>query len=274
MIDRKASILAEAAEIAMDGWHSVEKAKAFACSVSDYLLALTSAPAEPPDRYTTVYNAWALLKAERVDEAFAVLSKLVGHTPAETPPAAGAIDARGQSITKADVLRVAKEIGLVGWISDCGQWFEFTDTQHPSKLLIQFAEHYAALASRSEAPAAAGAALAVAREALIDLIEEHLHGVYHCGRVWEAWSVGTMSRDDFTEARGSDLAPDIADALLSKFGALAGTPAPEAAETVRMPSELIERVVDRLRKAQIFSLSGEVDAALKAAQPIEREDGK
>jgi hypothetical protein len=29
-----------------------------------------------------------------------------------------------------------------------------------------------------------------------------------------------MSRDDFTEARGSDLAPGLADALLSKFAAL------------------------------------------------------
>jgi len=47
MSDQKALILDEAAEIAMGGWHSVEKARAFACSVSDYLLALTSAPAEP-----------------------------------------------------------------------------------------------------------------------------------------------------------------------------------------------------------------------------------
>lgn len=44
-IDRKA-ILDEAAEIAMDGWHSVEKARAFACAVSDYL-ASTTGEAEP-----------------------------------------------------------------------------------------------------------------------------------------------------------------------------------------------------------------------------------
>lgn len=96
------------------------------------------------------------------------------------------------------------------------------------------------------------------REALVDLIEEHLHGVYHCGRVWEAWRVGTMTEDDFTEARGSDLAPDLADAILAKLAtrpaddfsgvrppmcripgvsldvlrrpALAATPSPEVAE--------------------------------------------
>jgi hypothetical protein len=34
------------------------------------------------DRYTTVYNVWALMKSERNAEAFAVLSKLVGHESA------------------------------------------------------------------------------------------------------------------------------------------------------------------------------------------------
>jgi hypothetical protein len=53
------------------------------------------------------------------------------------------------------------------------------------------------------------------RSALIDLVEECLTSVYICTRVWEAWQVGTMSESDFVEARGTDLAPDIADAVLS-----------------------------------------------------------
>lgn len=53
------------------------------------------------------------------------------------------------------------------------------------------------------------------RQALIDLIEEHLYGVYHCGRVWSAWQVGTMSESDFSPARDSEFAPDLADAILS-----------------------------------------------------------
>ena len=48
MSDKKASILAEAAEIAMGGWHSVEKARAFACAVSDYLLASPAGAAVEP----------------------------------------------------------------------------------------------------------------------------------------------------------------------------------------------------------------------------------
>lgn len=74
-----------------------------------------------------------------------------------------AIAAREQEITKADVLFRAKLIGLVGWVSDCGQWFEFTEVQQPSELLIQFAKHYAALASRQEAPAASASPATVAQ---------------------------------------------------------------------------------------------------------------
>ncbi|MFS2049748.1 hypothetical protein ACEN9J_02790 [Variovorax sp. Varisp41] len=53
------------------------------------------------------------------------------------------------------------------------------------------------------------------REALIELVEERLTSVYHCTRVWQAWQYGTMSESDFVEARGTDLAPDIADAVLA-----------------------------------------------------------
>lgn len=57
----------------------------------------------------------------------------------------------------------------------------------------------------------------ITKEVLTDLIEEHLYGVYHCTRVWSAWHVGTMSQDDFIEARGSELAPDLADAILDNL---------------------------------------------------------
>ena len=67
-------------------------------------------------------------------------------------------------------------------------------------------------------------AVAIDRASLIDLIEDNLHAVYHCTRVWAAWSVGTMSEDDFHEARGTELAPDLADAIIAKFVA-----SPEAA---------------------------------------------
>lgn len=35
------------------------------------------------------------------------------------------------------------------------------------------------------------------REALLEAIGSELVGVYDCTRVWEAWSVGTMSQNDF-----------------------------------------------------------------------------
>ena len=47
MSDAREFILNEAAEIAMGGWHSVEKARALACAVSDYLIATKEGAAEP-----------------------------------------------------------------------------------------------------------------------------------------------------------------------------------------------------------------------------------
>lgn len=53
------------------------------------------------------------------------------------------------------------------------------------------------------------------REALTDLIAEHLSGTYHCHRVWNAWNVGTMSEGDFSEVNESDTPAEIADAILA-----------------------------------------------------------
>lgn len=48
--DRKSELLEKAAEIAMEGWHSVEEARSFACAVSDYLSTPPAVvPAVPSD---------------------------------------------------------------------------------------------------------------------------------------------------------------------------------------------------------------------------------
>lgn len=52
---------------------------------------------------------------------------------------------------------------------------------------------------------------------LTDLIAEHLSCTWHCGRVWEAWSYGTMSREDFSPVDASDTPREIAEAIVSKF---------------------------------------------------------
>lgn len=73
----------------------------------------------------------------------------------------------------------------------------------------------------------AGAPTAMNREALIDLIAEHLSGTYHCHRVWNAWNVGTMSEGDFSEVNDSDTPAELADAILPM---LASPPAPQEAQ--------------------------------------------
>lgn len=51
------------------------------------------------------------------------------------------------------------------------------------------------------------------RERMHNIIGQHLTGLYACTRVWEAWTVGTMSADDFVPASETELADELADAL-------------------------------------------------------------
>ncbi|MCU0943587.1 MAG: hypothetical protein MUE35_13690, partial [Hydrogenophaga sp.] len=65
-----------------------------------------------------------------------------------------------------------------------------------------------------------------AREVLADTIRQGLHGTYHCGRVWSAWHVGTMSEDDFSPVDESDTPEELADSVLAL---LAAAPQPPSA---------------------------------------------
>jgi len=69
------------------------------------------------------------------------------------------------------------------------------------------------------------------REKLAEIVRSHLTSTYHCTRVWEAWHVGTMTEDDFEPASESDMAEDIADAILANrttFAAPSVAPEPVA----------------------------------------------
>ena len=66
---------------------------------------------------------------------------------------------------------------------------------------------------------------AIDRDALIDAIAQGLRGTYHCTRVWEAWHVGTMSKDDFEPVDGSETPTEIADAVLALLAAAPAQPA-------------------------------------------------
>lgn len=59
-------------------------------------------------------------------------------------------------------------------------------------------------------------------EQVKDIISEHLTAIYACTRVWEAWSVGTMSEDDFVPAGETEFSDELTAALLA---ALAKEPA-------------------------------------------------
>ncbi len=53
------------------------------------------------------------------------------------------------------------------------------------------------------------------QEQIADVVREHLTSAYVCTRVWAAWSVGTMAEDDFEPASETDMADDIAAALIA-----------------------------------------------------------
>ena len=60
--------------------------------------------------------------------------------------------------------------------------------------------------------------VAPTEDALTDLIAENMTGVYHCTRVWSAWGVGTMSKDDFDPYADSESPRELAQTILAAIG--------------------------------------------------------
>ncbi|KVP75453.1 hypothetical protein WJ96_07025 [Burkholderia ubonensis] len=59
-----------------------------------------------------------------------------------------------------------------------------------------------------------------AREQVCSAVAEALGDAYDCTRVWSAWSVGTMSQDDFARVADDDgRVGEIADAAIAALGA-------------------------------------------------------
>ena len=58
------------------------------------------------------------------------------------------------------------------------------------------------------------------RERVRDAVAEALDGLYTCGRVWSAWSYGTMGQDDFAPAgEDDDVVDNITDAAIAAMAA-------------------------------------------------------
>lgn len=58
------------------------------------------------------------------------------------------------------------------------------------------------------------------RQAVIDAVAEALGTALDCNRVWEAWSYGTMGRDDFSlVAEDESRLAEIADAAIAAMTA-------------------------------------------------------
>lgn len=57
---------------------------------------------------------------------------------------------------------------------------------------------------------------AKARDRVRDAVAGALDGLYTCGRVWNAWNVGTMSQDDFAPAaEDDDVVGNVTDAAIA-----------------------------------------------------------
>lgn len=54
-------------------------------------------------------------------------------------------------------------------------------------------------------------------EQIADIVRDHLTAAYVCNRVWEAWSYNTMGPDDFIEASETDMADEIAAAIVERL---------------------------------------------------------
>lgn len=267
-------------------------------NIARAIAALTSAPAEPD-----AYNR--RLRAQLEQEWADVRRLKKAYTPAETPPAAGAIDAREQAIFSPDSCSVCHGDSARCDINDCGdahgpasrdeapaaagaidargqaqQFLDrgLADVQDEGGVNTYYSEEAvleciaAALASRERAPAAAGAAQAVGDwESMQDdpRVNEIVSALY---RRFKDWSMRGFTADDVTWCEVK--------AEIIKLFALAATPAPEAGKYPQMPSPRFKPTKGLLAGTELFTLK-EMYAAydlgrasLKAAQPVEREDGE
>lgn len=92
----------------------------------------------------------------------------------------------------------------------------------PQGILIVPIGHVEMLAA---APKQAQEPVAELTEQIADIISSNMYGVYHCTRVWEAWSVGTMGEDDFESYAESDSPLELAELIVAAL-----KPAPKQAE--------------------------------------------
>jgi len=109
-------------------------------------------------------------------------------------------------------------------------------------------------------------------EALAELIAPMLAGTYHCGRVWSAWQVGTMSEDDFAPVEESDTPHDIAAAILAALPELlAAQPASSAGE--QEPVGEVVQLFATTKAGQLFKdlpLGTKIYAAPVAGEAAQR----
>ena len=59
-------------------------------------------------------------------------------------------------------------------------------------------------------------------DSLTDTIAEGLIGTYHCTRVWGAWHVGTMGKNDFEPVDESDTPRELAETVIAMLAAAHG----------------------------------------------------
>lgn len=114
------------------------------------------------------------------------------------------------------------------------------------------------------------------REALAEIVRLHLTSTYHCTRVWEAWHVGTMTEDDFEPASESDMAEEIADAILAAHPPRAPLTAAEIDKAISTSRDaLLDHIFEHGTTAEgIASRFREVARAIEAAHGISAEGEK
>lgn len=105
----------------------------------------------------------------------------------------------------------------VAWISPSDELQLINGERHQTRDIDWFQEDICQLqiGTKLYAHPVAQPVRELSKEAITDLIAEHLSGTYHCTRVWSAWNVGTMTQDDFGDVAESDTPGELADAIIA-----------------------------------------------------------
>lgn len=109
------------------------------------------------------------------------------------------------------------------------------------------------------------------REIMREALAEQLNDLYYCGRVWEAWQVGTMTQDDFSIASEvDDIVDNFVNAAMYAIASTAqSTAQQDTAKLLKRASALLWEIPANAPNTiglRAYEIAADIDAAIQSSK--------